>query len=331
MDETLRMSVTKEKNLRSKGINAALFSAFFLGLAPVFGKQAIEMGVNPLGVVAMRTLFATILLFLVMLIFQRKYLYIYPAGLIGCLMAGAINGIGSLFYYSALGKIDAGLGQMLYMLYPFFVAFWMYLDRQSISRITIYRLLIAVPAVVLLVQTGKNTSGEVWIGIIMMLISSALYALHLPINQRVLYDIPAPTVTLYTLLAMSVIVVPTYFIAGQYQTPAEINGAWLPVTMLTLVTFFSRITLFTGVKHLGGLQTALLGLSELLITLILSQVWLGESLTWIQWIGAGLMTVSIFLVALEKPKARPKPQGGFLGWLSSPQPFSPRDIFRARD
>jgi drug/metabolite transporter (DMT)-like permease len=331
MDEILAKTVDKTKSLRHKGINAALFSAFFLGLAPIFGKHAIEMGVNPLGVVAMRTLFATVLLFVVMFIFQRKYLFIYPAGLIGCLMAGAINGIGSLFYYSALGKIDAGLGQMLYMLYPFFVAFWMYLDRQSISRITIYRLLIAIPAVVLLMHPGRGASSEVWIGIAMMLVSSALYALHLPINQRILFDLPPQTVTLYTLLAMSVIVVPTYLIAGQYQTPAEINGAWWPVLALTLVTFFSRLTLFTGVKHLGGLQTALLGLSELLITLLLSQIWLGEHLTWVQWIGAGLMTVSLFLVAIEKPQPRNRMPGGFLGWLSAPQGFSVRDIFRTRD
>ena len=282
MDETWQKTVKRQTNIRTKGINAALYSAFFLGLAPVFGKMAIEQGVNPLGVVAMRTLFATLLLFLVMLIFQRKYLYIYPAGLLGCLVAGAINGIGSLFYYSALGKIDAGLGQMLYMLYPFFVAFWMLLDKQPISRITVIRLVIAVPAVFLLIHTGKTTSPEVWAGIIMMLISSALYAFHLPINQRVLFDIPAPTVTLYTLVAMSAVVVPTYLIAGQYQAPGEISHAWMPVIMLTLVTFFSRLTLFTGVKHLGGLQTALLGLSELLVTLILSQIWLKESLHWQQ-------------------------------------------------
>ena len=145
-----------QKSVRILGINAALISAFFLGLAPIFGKQAIAMGVSPYAVVAFRTLFATILLFVMMLIFQRKYLYIYPAGLIGCLLAGVINGIGSIFYYNALGKIDAGLGQMLYLLYPFFVAFWMFLDRQSISRMTLIRMVIAIPA-------DKGVSG-VWHG-----------------------------------------------------------------------------------------------------------------------------------------------------------------------
>ena len=323
----------KPSNIRGLGINAALISAFFLGLAPIFGKQAIALGVSPYAVVALRTLFATVLLFLMMFIFQRKYLFIYPAGLIGCFLAGIINGVGSLFYYNALGKIDAGLGQMLYLLYPFFVAFWMFLDRQTISRTTIIRLIMAIPAVLLLIQTGKNNSNEVWLGSVMMLIASALYALHLPINQRVLYDIPAPTVTLYTLLAMSLVVVPAYLFSGSVQEFSEISvsGAWGAILALTLVTFLSRLTLFTGVKHLGGLQTALLGLSELLVTLVLSQIWLQETLVWTQWIGAGILIFSMLLVGLEKKEIVKKREGGLLGWLTSPHGISPQDIWRSRD
>ena len=69
---------------RSTGINAALVSAFFLGLAPVFGKAA--MGVDkfsPYAVVALRTGLAAVLLLLIMVAFRRQFLYIYPAGLIG--------------------------------------------------------------------------------------------------------------------------------------------------------------------------------------------------------------------------------------------------------
>ena len=330
MEEALKMASKKANRFRVVGINAALFSAFFLGMAPIFGKRAIALGVSPMAVVAARTLLATLLLFVAMLIFRRKYLFIYPAGLIGCLLAGSINGLGSLFYYSALGKIDAGLGQLLYSLYPFFVAFWMYLDKQSISKITLIRLVIAIPAVVLLIQPGIG-SKETWIGSAMMLISAALYALHLPINQRVLFDIPAPTVTLYTLLAMSAVVVPTYLFTGSPAVDYQISEGWLPILGLTLVTFFSRLTLFTGVKHLGGLQTALLGLSELIVTLLLSQLWLKESLAWTQWIGAGLLFVSILLVAKEKSTQPKKRQGGWLGWLSGPASVHPHDIIQPHD
>lgn len=80
--------------------------------------------------------------------------YIYPAGILGCVLAGVINGIGSLFYYSALGRIGAGVGQLLYSLYPLFVALWLFLDRQPPSKMTILRLGLAFPAVFLKTQSG---------------------------------------------------------------------------------------------------------------------------------------------------------------------------------
>jgi drug/metabolite transporter (DMT)-like permease len=326
MEDTWKMAQRKTKSLRLLGINAALFSAFFLGLAPIFGKQAIEQNFSPLGVVASRTVLATGLLFVVVAIFQRKFLYIYPAGLLGCFLAGFINGIGSLFYYSALGRIDAGVGQLLYSLYPFFVAFWMFLDHHPPTRLTILRLVVAIPAVFLLIQTGTDDVDLV--GVIMMLTASALYALHLPINQRVLYDIPAPTVTLYTLIAMSAVVVPTYLFSDTNQFFPTTMNIWWPVLGLTLVTFFSRLTLFTGIKHLGGMQTALLGLGELLVAIVLSQTWLKEQLDWPQWIGAALLTFSLLLITWEKPQPPRNRKGGWFSWISAPPGIPPSEIPR---
>ncbi len=99
---------------RTTGINAALFSAFFLGLAPVFGKAAMGVGkFSTYAVVALRTGLAAMLLFVLMGLFKRRFLYIYPAGLIGCAMAGAVNGIGSVFYYVGLSKINSSVAKML--------------------------------------------------------------------------------------------------------------------------------------------------------------------------------------------------------------------------
>jgi uncharacterized membrane protein len=99
---------------RNPGINAAVLSAFFLGLAPVFGKAAMGVGkFSPLAVVALRTSMAALLLVLIMAVFKRRSLYIYPVGLLGCLMAGTVNGIGSIFYYVGLSKLNASIAQML--------------------------------------------------------------------------------------------------------------------------------------------------------------------------------------------------------------------------
>lgn len=316
------MAQTKKNN----GIQAALLSALFLGLAPIFGKQAILFGFPPLAVVAIRTSLAALMLFLAVLSFKRSYLYIYPAGLMGCLLAGGINGFGSLLYYTALGRLDAGVGQMIYSLYPLFVALWLWMDHQRPSRLTLIRLLLATCAVILLTQGGGEPLDVV--GLFLMLGASALYALHLPINQRVLYDMPAPTVTLYTLLAMSAVVLAAYFLAGAPAPdvlPAEQLAGWGALAGLTLVTFFSRLTLFLGVKHLGGLQTAILGLGELLVTLAAAHLLLGETLSLYQWLGALLLAVSLGLVFQENIKIqRPNPSEGWLRWLRPPN--VPHDV-----
>jgi len=311
----------------TKGINAALASALFLGLAPVFGKLAITLGLPPLAVVAIRTVMASFLVFIVVLIYKRAFIYIYPAGLLGCFLAGGINGLGSLFYYAALGKIDASLGQIIYSLYPMFVAIWLWLDHQSPSRLTIIRLVMVLPALYLLV--GSQEINLVGVG--MMLIASALYALHLPINQRVLYDMPAPTVTLYTLLAMSAVVVPAFIISFINKPfPPPNDQSWGALLALTLITFSSRLTLFLGVKHLGGQQTALLGLSELMVTIIFSHLWLQEHMSLNQWLGLLLLALSLVLVRLDKSNPRKSTRSSWLNWINpsavpSEIPWQPHD------
>ncbi len=308
---------------RNTGINAALVSALFLGLAPVFGKAAMGADkFSPLAVVALRTSMATMLLIIIIAVFKPRILYIYPAGLLGCLLAGAVNGVGSIFYYVGLSKLNASVAQMLYALYPFFVALWLQLDKQTPSKLTGIRIIIAIISTFFLtsVQAGQI---DIW-GVIFMLIAAALYALHLPINQRVLYDIPAPTVTVYTLLSMSLIVVPAYLIFDRSLPPG--NAPWLPIFALAAVTFFSRLLLFLGVKHIGGMQTALLGLGELLVAIVFSHLLLGERLTTWQWIGTAGLSISLLLVWFEAPASHPIHAQGLLGWLQPPD--FPTDFYK---
>jgi drug/metabolite transporter (DMT)-like permease len=308
------------------GIGAALSSALFLGLAPIFGKQAIILGFSPLAVVALRTILAASLLLLIMALFKRPFLYIYPAGLLGCGLAGALNGLGSLLYYIALGRLSVSMGQLLYSLYPIFLVAWMVIDRQPPSRLTWLRMGVAFGGIFFL--TLSNSVQVDWIGVALMLGASIMYAIHLPINQRVLYDIPAPTVTLYTLLAMSAVVVPAYLLFDRHLPGSSVS--WMPILALTLVTFFSRLMLFLGVKTLGGIQTALLGLSELFVSITVGHFWLHDSLNPTQWLGAGLLALSLLLIGFEKIMPEKRRTNGLLRWVRPPE-ISPEITWGSHD
>lgn len=154
----------------------------------------------------------------------------------------------------------------------------------------------------------------------MMLGAGLLYALHIPINQRVLFEAPASTVTFYTLLAMSAVVVPVALVF-EFGPLELVPEALLPLLALTLVTFLSRLSLFSGVKSIGGLDTALIGLGEIIVTLSLALLWLGERLSLTQWGGVLLLVLSIMLVAFDRRRRRRPLVGGWLRWLVPPMMY----------
>lgn len=149
-----------------------------------------------------------------------------------------------------------------------------------------------------------------------MLGAALLYALHLPINQRVLYEAPPPTVTFYTLLSMSVVVSIAYLGWDRSQPVGQVS--WVPVLGLTLVTFLSRLSLFLGVKHLGGIQAALFGLAEALVTIAFGKYWLHENLTPLQWLGVIGLAISLLSIRFEKLERPLHTPQGWLSWIRPP-------------
>ena len=67
-----------------------------------------------------------------------------------------------------------------------------------------------------------------------------------------------------------------------------------------LVTGISRLTLFLGVKHMGSMQTALLSILEVIVSIGLAIAFLGETLTLTQLVGAAILLGSILLVRFER-------------------------------
>ncbi len=284
------------QTIRRNGIRAALLSALALGTTPILGKMAYASGMDPYSLTAIRTLIAAGLLWILYLSTKqnRKFIYIYPAGLLISAAAGALNGASSLLYYNGLTVIDAGVGQMLYSLYPLFVVMIRRLDGQRVSNWTKVRLALALLAVMLLITPrGGNID---WVGAALMLGAGLMYAMHLAVSQRVLYEMPAPTVALYVLTSMTAVVWVAYLLHG----PETIPAAGLPPTLiLASVTVLSRLLMFLGVKQLGSIQTALLGVTEILVTVVLSIFVLGEQLVGRQWIGAVILVTSLLLIIFE--------------------------------
>lgn len=292
------MSIDRSsQGVRARGIVFTLLSTVFFGTAPIFGKLAYRAQVLPFTLVALRTVLAAATLWVFYLIFWRKAVRITWQNLMGCIGMGVANGVGSLLYYSGLTRIDASLAQLLYTLYPIWVFVFLIAAGHYVSRSSVLRLVLALGGVFALTYPGAQQVDV--LGVMLLLSSGACYAWHLVLGQWTLADVDSRTVTLYVLSTMAVVVSIARLADGSPWTPISVDG-WVAILGLTLFpTILARLMVFAGLRNLGGAQTSLLGLAELLVALLIAFLLLGERLTFWQWVGGLLLMTSVVLGSRE--------------------------------
>jgi drug/metabolite transporter (DMT)-like permease len=284
-----------------EGIAWALLSPIFLGTIPILAKLAFAAGVDVLTLVAFRALIAAMMLWLAALIFTRHFIYSSTPAVASSLLAGTINGIGSIFFYAGLMRIDASLGQLINVSYLVYVTLFLRLAGHTVSWLTMGRVGLTLTAIYLLTAHGLGPPDRLGVGL--MLLAALLYAVQLVISQRILYDIPAPTMTLYAITAMA-LVVGLAWLLFRPEVVVISTAGWRFVFLMALLTALARLTLFLGVKHLGSIQTALIGVLEVVVTIVIAIVWLHESFAPLQWLGAAVLLVSVLLVKYERDVPR---------------------------
>jgi len=285
------------RHRQTTGVIVSLASAMIVGWAPIFGKMAYRVGVDPYTLAALRTILAAAMLWVFYLVRWRQYIHIDWRNLLGCVGMGAVNGVGSLFYYTGLQRLDASLVSLLNSLYPIWVFVFLSASGHAISRLAVARLALALVGLYFVTSAGPLQPNS--LGVMLMLASAAAYGWHLVLGQWVLADVHSRTVTLYVLTTMAVVVGGVRLASGPALEPISGPG-WEAILGLAIVTALSRLMMFAGLQRLGGAQTALLGITELITTLLVAFVMLGERLSLAQWVGAAIITASVLLVRREK-------------------------------
>ncbi|MDQ7030467.1 MAG: DMT family transporter [Ardenticatenia bacterium] len=279
------------------GILFTLFSTVCAGTAPIFGKLAYQAQVTPYTLVALRTSLAALSLWGFYVLFWRHCIPIRGSALAGCVAMGVANGLGSLMYYPGLARIDASLAQLLYALYPVWVFVFLSAAGQPVSRLAVLRLGIAIVGVYLLTFTPGARFD--FLGAMLLVAAGAAYGWHLVLGQWTLANVDSRTVALYTITTMAVVVDVARLSMGDPVEPISPLG-WVAIAGLALIAMaLARLLVFAGLSRLGGIQTSILSVGELVVALILAFLLLGERMTAMQWTGALLIGTSMLMIGRE--------------------------------
>jgi DME family drug/metabolite transporter len=179
-------------------------------------------------------------------------------------------------------------------MYPFWVFIFLSAAGHPISRMAVARLGLVLLSVFLLTWQGGDLADP--LGVTLMIGAGALYGFHLVLGQWTLADVDPRTVTLYGLTTMAIVVGIPFFSRGGLVEPVTAEG-WTAIVLLAIFpTALARLFVFAGMRRIGGAQTALLGIAEPLVAVVLAFAVLGESFTALQWLGAGVFVVSVLLI-----------------------------------
>ncbi len=246
-------SITPTVEQHKVGVYSGLLAAFLLGWAPILGKFAYKAQISPTSLAVFRTIVAAIFLWVIYLIFWRDRIFIPVSDIGNCLLVGAVNGVGSLFYYNGLGRLDASRASLLGAMVPIWVVVFLGASGQKIRILTLIQLFSSLAGAFLVTSPWGGALHTDFLGVMLMITSAAVNGWYFVMGQWVLSDISSRSATLYIISGMAITVSLAKFISvpNMHFLETSVNG-WIWVVVLGLTTALSRMALFFSLEKLGG-------------------------------------------------------------------------------
>ena len=188
--------------------------------------------------------------------------------------------------------MSASISAMVFTVYPLVVLGFLALRGERFTMRSGVRVLLGIAGVYLLVVPGGEIDA---IGVLLVLLAAASFALSLAIVQWYLPGYSSMTVSYYTGIAITAVVT-TFWLGQGAQWSIPGWQGWLAILFMAIVgTYLARLSMFKAVRGFGSFQMSLFSPLETLFTVTWSMLFLGERLTPIQWLGGGLIILSMLL------------------------------------
>jgi drug/metabolite transporter (DMT)-like permease len=206
-----------------------------------------------------------------------------------------------LCFFVALTRLDSSVAAMILSLGPLVVLVLLALRGERFTYRNLIRLGLGLTGAYLLIGPGGQVD---LVGALLVLVSVLFFPLPLVMIQWYLSDEDPWAITLYMVATMAFVSAAWWLIQGAPWTPFGWQG-WALLGVLAVVsTYLSRLGMFVAVRALGGGQVGLLGPVETMLTVLWSVFFLGERLTWLQWLAAALIALSALLAVQRLRRVR---------------------------
>lgn len=290
--------------MKLKGFSYAVVSALFFGCAGLFVKKGYSDEFSTVDLLMLQYIIASILL-LFMCVVKYRYKLLPSKTLFRKLLILGVfgNTLMTVFYYQSFVYLDMAVATMLLFTYPAMVSIASLIFlKKKISKTKLFSIAGTFFGCLLVlgVFSGKLQTGSIpVVGILLALLSAAVYAFMNLYSERIVEDVPGMVITFYTtLFSLAVLFVINFNFV--HKLP-DLNAA--SISNAALLAFFCEIIpltlLYEAIKHIGPISVSIISSLELPASAVTAFLFLGEKLALLQIVGIVLVILCVGILKKE--------------------------------
>lgn len=284
------------------GYTYVFLSAAFFAIVGVLGKSVISTGLAPLDLIILQYACTIVIMLGYYLIKDIRMLRLTRKEFKNIVIQGVIGSSGTtLFFYLALGHVNAGIASMLLFTHPVLINIYFLLTKtKKINIINNSALILAVLGSAMVINIlAFDLKLTPLIGLAFGMLSSAAYAFFNIYAELEFKEAKPLVTTFYTslvILLVSLLVNPGFF-KFNFILNWEITFYILELAIVSGI--LPVVFLYKGIGIVGADKASIVATVELPITVILAYFILGEKMNIVQGFGVILIISSIILLQSE--------------------------------
>jgi drug/metabolite transporter (DMT)-like permease len=296
-----------ERKARLVGAALIAIGAIAFSGKAVIIKLAYRHGVDALTLLALRMLFSAPLFILLgwWAIRGEEVRALSWADRRAMLLLGFVGYyLASYFDFLGLQYITAALERLVLFLHPTFVVLLSAaLFARRITRRDVVAIVLSYLGIFLVFANDLTTQpGNVALGSFWVLLSALFYSAYLIGSGRLVGRVGSLRFACYAGLVSCVAVVAHFVLTRDAQLlvsqPAPVY--WLTLLMAVVSTVLPIVLTSEGIRRIGASHASIVGSVGPIATIFLGAIFLGEPITAIQLMGAGLVLAGVLAISLHR-------------------------------
>ena len=303
--------------MKNKKLEANLYMAIskvFSGLNMNALKYLLPLWMSPLTGATIRCTFAAVAFWVIGWFAppeektSRKYKWLL-------FLLGALGLYGFMFLYliglSKTTPVSSSIFTSLQPIWVFLIMIFFYHEKATGSKIVGISIALVGALVCILTQRSDDLASDAFVGNMLCLSSSVVYAIYLVMSKRILSAVGPITMLNYTFSGSAVSGLIVSMITGFDAPVFSLPFHWLPFAVLMFVLIFpttiSYMLLPIGLKYLKTTVVAIYGYLILIVATIASLILGQDRFSWTQTFAILFICVGVYLVEVAESKDKSTP------------------------